>query len=90
MSELTSNANKITQSGSGVDCSWDCSRVDCALFEALINLLLVPEMTKNANKIAQSGSGFDSSQDYSSVDCVLFDIYSGQVVPGLIQVWTKF
>jgi len=79
VSELTSNANKITQSGSGVDCSWDCSRVDCVLFEALINLLLVPEMTKNANKIAQSGSGFDSSQDYSCVDRVLFDIIADRL-----------
>ena len=33
MSVLTPIANRITPSGSGIDNSWDCSRVDCVLVD---------------------------------------------------------
>ena len=32
-------ANKIASIGSGIDSSWDCSRVDRVLFETLIKLI---------------------------------------------------
>ena len=47
-------------------------------------------LTLIANEIAPSGSGVDGSWECSRVDCVLFDLYSGRVVPGLIQFGTKF
>ena len=37
VSLLTSTANEITPSDSGVDSSWDCSRFDCVLVETLIS-----------------------------------------------------
>ena len=45
-------------------------------------------LTSIANVIAPIGSGVDSWRNH--MDCVLFDSYRGQVVPGLIQFWTKF
>ena len=47
-------------------------------------------LTSIANETVPSGSGVNSSWDCSCVDRVLVDIYSGWVVPGLIQFWTKF
>ena len=47
-------------------------------------------LTLIANKIVPSGSGVDSSLDFSHADRVLFDFDSRQVVPRLIQFWTKF
>ena len=41
MSVLTFIANKIAPTGSGVDRSRDCSRVDRVLVEALIDYLLM-------------------------------------------------
>ena len=46
--------------------------------------------TPKANEIAPIGSDVDSSRDCSRVDRVLFDIFSGRIVPGLIQIWIKF
>ena len=55
-------ATEIALSGSGIDSSRDCSRVDRVLVEALINLLLVSVLTPIANAISPSGSGVDCSR----------------------------
>ena len=67
MSELTSIANKISPSGSGIDSLCQSRCVDCVLVETLLNKLLVSELTYIANKIAPSGSGVDSVRNNSSV-----------------------
>ena len=54
MSILTPIADEIMPSGSGVESSWDFSRVDCVLFETLIHRLLVSVLTPIANEIAPS------------------------------------
>ena len=47
-------------------------------------------LTSLANEIAPIGSGVDSSWDCSRVDRVPVDFDRGRVVPGLIQLGTKF
>ena len=47
-------------------------------------------LTPIAKEIAPSGSGADGSRSSIRVDLVLVDFDSGPVVPGLIQLRTKF
>ena len=71
---LVDIASKIAPIGSGVVSLRNCSRVDCVLFETLINRLLVSVFTPIANEITLSGSGVDSSWDCSVWIVSLCDI----------------
>ena len=54
MSVLTPIANKIAPSGSGVDSSWDCSRVDHILFD-IHSGRIVPGLKHMEKNILQGG-----------------------------------
>ena len=66
MSELIFIANKIAPPGSGVYRSWDCSRVDCVLVEAI--------------EIPPSGSGVNNSRECSPMLTLI--VKKILVVPG--------